>query len=105
MLIRPLLNKTLYELRKKKPNIGYCNIFGTKCFIIKMSERDGKLGSKSYEVTFLGYSLTGHAYRVYNIYIKMLLKSLLMSHFKSLMMIYQGKRKTLQVLVLAASWQ
>ncbi|KAL8097317.1 hypothetical protein AgCh_030453 [Apium graveolens] len=40
VLIRPLLNKTPYELRKKKPNIGYCNIFGTKCFIIKMSERD-----------------------------------------------------------------
>ncbi|KAL8097315.1 hypothetical protein AgCh_030454 [Apium graveolens] len=28
VLIRPLLNKTPYELRKKKPNIGYCNIFG-----------------------------------------------------------------------------
>ena len=68
VLIRPILNKTPYELlRKKKPNISYFKVFGSKCFVLKTIDRDGKFDSKSYEAIFLGYSLTSRAYRVYNL--------------------------------------
>ncbi|KAL8100450.1 hypothetical protein AgCh_032639 [Apium graveolens] len=66
--IRPLLNKTQYELlRKKKHEIGYFKVFGSKYFVLKTFERDGKFDSKSYEAIYLGNSLTGRAYRVCNL--------------------------------------
>ena len=54
-------------LKKKKPDISYFKIFGSKCFVLKTIGNDGKFDAKSYEAIFLGYSLTSRAYRVYNL--------------------------------------
>ena len=68
VLIRPNLKKTPYELLKgRKPNISYLKVFGCKCFILNIGKINlGKFDSKADEGTFLGYSLHGHVYRVYN---------------------------------------
>ncbi|KAL8156098.1 hypothetical protein AgCh_001257 [Apium graveolens] len=66
--IKPILDKTPYELlKKKKPNIGYFKIFGSKCFVLKIIGNDGKFNAKSYEAIFLGYSMNIKTYRVYNL--------------------------------------
>ena len=68
VVIRPILEKTPYELlRNKRPNISYFKVFGSKCFVLKKIDRDGKFDAKSYEAIFLGYSLTSRAYRVFNL--------------------------------------
>ncbi|KAK8585732.1 hypothetical protein V6N13_050704 [Hibiscus sabdariffa] len=67
-MIRPILNKTPYELlKKKKPNISYFHPFGCKCFVLNNGKDNlGKFDAKSDEAIFLGYSLTSKAYRVFN---------------------------------------
>jgi len=68
VLIRPILKKNPYKLFKgRKPNISHLKVFGCKCFILN-NEKDNldKFDSKADEGIFLGYSLHGHAYRVYN---------------------------------------
>ena len=68
VIIRPILNKTPYELlRNKTPNIGYFKVFGSKCFVLKKIDRVGKFDAKSFEAIFLGYSSTSRAYRYYNL--------------------------------------
>ncbi|KAL8107872.1 hypothetical protein AgCh_024325 [Apium graveolens] len=68
VLIRRILDKTPYELlKKKKPNISYFRIFGSKCFVLKTIGNDGKFDAKSYEAIFLGYSMNSKTYRVYNL--------------------------------------
>ncbi|KAL8115758.1 hypothetical protein AgCh_022311 [Apium graveolens] len=68
VLIRPILDKTPYELlKKKRPNISYFRIFGSKCFVLKTIGNDGKFDAKSYEAIFLGYSMNSKTYRVYNL--------------------------------------
>ena len=66
--IRPILNKTPYELFKGiKPNIYFFHIFGCKCFILNNDKDNmGKFDEKSDEGIFLGYSLSSKAYRIYN---------------------------------------
>ena len=68
VLIRPILKKTPYELFKgRKPNISHLKVFCCKCFIFNNGkDKLGKFDSKADEGIFLGYSLHGHAYRVYN---------------------------------------
>ncbi|KAH9651322.1 Integrase catalytic domain-containing protein [Citrus sinensis] len=67
VLIRPNLNKTLYELWKdRKPNIGYFKVFGCKCFVLNTKDNLGKFDPKSDVGIFLGYSNSSKAYRVYN---------------------------------------
>jgi len=68
VLIRPILKKTPYELFKgRKLNISHLRVFGYKCFILNNDKDNlGKFNSKVDEGIFLGYSLHGHAYRVYN---------------------------------------
>ena len=66
-MIRPYLNKTLYELWKdRKPNIDYFKVFGCKCFILNKKDNLGKFDPKSDVGIFLGYSNSSKAYRVYN---------------------------------------
>lgn len=67
-ILRPLLDKTLYELLKGiKPNISDLRIFGCKCFIHNNGKNMiGKFDAKSDEGTFLGYSMHSKAYRVLN---------------------------------------
>ncbi|KAL8087693.1 hypothetical protein AgCh_037733 [Apium graveolens] len=68
VIIRPILNKTPYQLlRNKTPNIGYFKVFGSKCFVLKKIDRDGKFDAKSFEAIFLGYSSTSRSYRYYNL--------------------------------------
>ena len=55
VLIRPILKKIPYELfNGRKPNISHLKVFGYKCYILNNGNE------------FLGYSLSRHAYRVYN---------------------------------------
>jgi hypothetical protein len=68
ILIRPILNKTPYELLKgRKPNVSHLHIFGCKCFVLNNGKENlGKFDSKADEGIFLGYSQSSKAYRVYN---------------------------------------
>ena len=67
VLIRPILNKTPYELWKGgKPSIGYFKIFGCKCFVLNTKENLKKFNSKSDIGIFLDYSTTSKAYRVFS---------------------------------------
>jgi hypothetical protein len=66
-IIRNTLNKTPYELWKyRKPNIGYFENFGCKCFVLNDRDNLGKFDAKSDEGIFLGYSSNSKAYRVFN---------------------------------------
>src|SRR3954469_16452290 len=65
--IRPILNKTPYELWKnRKPNISYFHPFGCVCFILNTKDHLGKFDSKAQKCFLLGYSERSKGYRVYN---------------------------------------
>src|SRR3954470_22619925 len=65
--IRPILNKTPYELWKnRKPNISYFHPFGCVCFILNTKDYLGKFDSKAQKCFLLGYSEHSKGYRVYN---------------------------------------
>ena len=68
VLIWPIMKKTPYELLNgRKPNIGNLKIFGCKCYILDNGKDNlGKFDDKEDIGIFLGYSLSSHAYRVYN---------------------------------------
>jgi len=68
VLIRPILKKTPYELfNGRKPNISHLRVFGCSCFILNNGKESlGKFDEKANLGIFIGYSLTSHAYRVYN---------------------------------------
>jgi len=68
VLIRPILKKTPYELfNGRKSNIGHLKVFGCKCYILNnRKENLGKFDEKADNGLFLSYSLTSHAYKVYN---------------------------------------
>ena len=64
---RPILNKTSYELwNNRKPKISYLRVFGCKCFILNTKDNLGKFDSKVDEGSFLGYSTSSKANRVFN---------------------------------------
>ena len=67
-MIRPILNKTPYELlRGRKPRVSHLRAFGSKCFILNNGKDNlGKFDAKSTEGIFIGYSLNSKAYRVFN---------------------------------------
>jgi len=68
VLIRPILKKTPYELfNERKPNISHLKVFGCSCFVLNNGKEClGKFDEKVDLGIFIGYSLTSHAYRVYN---------------------------------------
>ena len=68
VLIRPILKKTPYELfNGRMPNISHLKVFGCRCFILNNGKENlGKFDEKVDNDIFIGYSLTSHAYRVYN---------------------------------------
>ena len=68
VLIRPILKKTPYELfNGRKPNIGQLKVFGCKCYVLNNGKESlGKFDEKANVGIFIGYSLSSHAYRVYN---------------------------------------
>ena len=54
--LRPILNKTSYELIfDKKSIVGYFKVFGYKCFILNIKEHLEKFDKKSDEGIFSGY--------------------------------------------------
>jgi len=58
--IRPLLNKTTYELFKgRKPNISYFHQFGCTCYILNNKVYLKKFDAKAQKGIFLGYSRAG----------------------------------------------
>ena len=68
ILIRPLTNKTSYELPfNKKPKVSYFKVFGSKCFIINTKDNFDKFDPKSDKGIFIGYSNRSKAYRVFNL--------------------------------------
>ncbi|WJX18836.1 hypothetical protein P8452_08595 [Trifolium repens] len=65
--IRPILNKTTYELFKgRKPNISYFHQFGCTCYILNNKAYKRKFDAKACKGIFIGYSERSKAYRVYN---------------------------------------
>jgi len=67
ILIRPILDKTLYELWKgSKTNISHFKPFGCECYILNTKDQIGKFDSKVDKEIFLGYSNTSRRYRVYD---------------------------------------
>ena len=65
--IRPILDKTPYELWKnRKPNISYFHPFGCICFILNTKEHLNKFDSKAQKCIMLGYSKRSRGYKVYN---------------------------------------
>ena len=68
VLIRPILKKTPYELfNGRKPNINHLRVFGCNCFVLNNGmENLGKFDEKADLGIFIGYSLTSHAYKIYN---------------------------------------
>ena len=68
VLIRPILKKTPYEVfNGRKPNINHLRVFGCSCFVLNNGKENlGKFDEKADLGIFIGYSLTSHAYRIYN---------------------------------------
>ena len=65
--IRPILEKTSYELWKnRKPNISYFHPFGCTCYILNTKDHLNKFDSKAQKCILLGYSERSKGYRVYN---------------------------------------
>ena len=62
------MKKTPYELYNgRKPNIDHLRVFGCKCFVLNNGKENfGKFDEKADNGIFLDYSLSSHAYRVYN---------------------------------------
>ena len=55
--IRPILEKTPYELWKnRKPNISYFHPFGCTCYILNTKDNLNKFNSKAQKCFLLGYS-------------------------------------------------
>ena len=68
IIIRPILDKTPYELLKgRKPNLSHLRVFACKCFILNNGKAKlGKFDVKADDGIFLGYSSNSKAYSVFN---------------------------------------
>src|SRR5580765_7828591 len=65
--VRPILNKTPYELWKNKnPNISYFHPFGCICYVLNTKDHLGKFDSKAQKCILLGYSERSKGYKIYN---------------------------------------
>jgi len=70
--IRPILNKTTYELFKgRKPSIAYFHQFSCTCYVLNNKVYLTKFDVKAQKCIFLGYSERSKAYIVYNSETKM----------------------------------
>jgi hypothetical protein len=62
-----ILKKTSYELlTRKKPNVSYFRVVGSKCFILIKRGRSSKFAPKAVEGFLLGYDSNTRAYGVFN---------------------------------------
>lgn len=61
--LRPLMNKTAYELWKgRKPKLSYFHVFESRCYIIRNREYLSKFDARG----VLGYFTNNYAFRVIN---------------------------------------
>ena len=67
-MIRPIINKTPFELFKgRKPNIMHLRIFGCKCYVHNNGKDAlGKFDPRSDETIFLSDASHSKAYKVFN---------------------------------------
>lgn len=66
-MIRPLLEKTPYELLKdRKPNLAHLRAFSSKYFVHNNEKKTLEKFARIDEGVFLGYSLHRKAYKMYN---------------------------------------
>ena len=67
ILIRPILNKTCYELFFDRiSKVSYPKVFGCKCFLLNTRDNLYKFVARSVEGTFVGYSTKSKAHRIFN---------------------------------------
>ena len=67
VLIRPILNKTPFELWfDTKPKVGYFKVFGCKVFILNTKDNLDKFDAKYDDGIFVGNSSHSKYYHVYN---------------------------------------
>ncbi|GKA01299.1 retrovirus-related pol polyprotein from transposon TNT 1-94 [Tanacetum coccineum] len=67
ILIRVILEKTLYELLKGwKPTLDYFRVFSSKCFILNTKDHLTKFDPKSYKGIYLGFSQNSKTYIILN---------------------------------------
>ena len=65
--VRKGTTKTRYEMWTSKTyNLGYSHVFGSRCYILNDKNYLGKFDSRSDEGSFLGYTQSITAYRVFN---------------------------------------
>jgi len=65
-LIRSLIEKTPYELWRRRPNISYFHPFGSECLILNTKDQLAKFDSKVDKRIFLGFYDTSKAFKVFN---------------------------------------
>jgi hypothetical protein len=67
LYLHQILKKTSYELiTRKRPNVSYFRVFGSKCFILVKRGRNFKFAPKSVKGFLLGYDSNTRVYRVFN---------------------------------------
>jgi hypothetical protein len=67
LYLHQILKKTSYELlTRKKSNVSYFRVFGSKCFILIKRGRSSKFAPKAIEGFLLEYDSNTRAYRVFH---------------------------------------
>ncbi|GKC03224.1 retrovirus-related pol polyprotein from transposon TNT 1-94, partial [Tanacetum coccineum] len=67
LIIHKRFDKTSYELiNKRKPNIKFFHVFGSRCYLLNDYDDVGKLKAKGDIGVFVGNSKESAAFRVYN---------------------------------------
>ncbi|GKE76224.1 retrovirus-related pol polyprotein from transposon TNT 1-94 [Tanacetum coccineum] len=76
-LIIPRHEKTPYHIiNGQKPSVKFFHIFGSLCYIVRISENLDKIKEKGDACIFVGYSTQSRAYRVYNKRTRVIVKSI-----------------------------
>ena len=71
ILIRPILNKTCYELFFDRIlKVFYFKVFDCKCFLLNTRDALDKFDTRFNEGIFVGYSTRSKAYRYFHWYFR-----------------------------------
>lgn len=77
LVVRSGTKETRYKLwKRRKSNVKYFHVFGSKCYILEDREQRIKMDPKSGEGIFLGYTINSITYRVYNKFLKVMMESI-----------------------------
>lgn len=67
VFLRPMSDNISYEIWKgRKPKLSYLHVFCNKCYVLKDREHFGLFDARSDEGLLLGYSMSSHAFHVFN---------------------------------------